>query len=34
MTTSHTVICEPRREEICGIISYKWKVSPVEECDK
>jgi len=25
---------EPRREEICEIVVYKWKASPVEECDK
>jgi len=21
-------------EKICGMIIYKWKVSPVEECDR
>jgi len=25
---------EPRREEIYGMIFYKWKNSPVEECDR
>jgi len=25
---------EPRREKICGIIVYKWKASPVEECNR
>jgi len=25
---------ESRREEIYGMIIYKWKDSPVEECDR
>ena len=25
---------ESRKEEICGIIVLKWKVSPAEECDR
>ena len=25
---------ESRREEICGVIYYKWKDSSVEECDE
>jgi len=25
---------EPRREEIGGVSDYKWKDSPVEECDR